>query len=343
MSYQVTIQPSGQRISVNEGETVLAAVLRQGFAIPYSCRGGTCGSCMGKIVSGTVVYPDGEPDALSEVEAAIGQALFCQAVPTSNLEIEVREIRSAGEIQPRRLPCRVVKADNLNHDVRRLLLKTPGTERLQFMAGQYIDILLKDGRRRSFSLANAPHDDEFLELHIRLVAGGEFTHYAFTELKEGALLRFEGPLGQFYLREDSPRPILMVCGGTGFAPLKALVEHAFYLGIERPIHLYRGVRARRDLYLEELPQSWEATHPNFRYVPVLSDPAPEDAWSGRTGLVHLAALADHPDIAGYDVYMSGPPALIRAARDDFSARGLDLNHLYYDSFEFNSAAGHRTR
>ncbi len=334
MSYKITLQPSGHRFTAEADESVLDAALRQGLIIPYSCRGGTCGRCMGKVVEGEVRYPDGQPPALSTTEAAIGQALFCQARPASDLVVEVREVRRSEDIQPRRLPCRVAQIDELAHDVRRLWLQLPGNERLQFFAGQYIDILLKDGRRRGFSLANAPHADELLELHIRLVPGGTFTRYVFSELKEGALLRFEGPFGQFYLREDSPRPILMLAGGTGFAPLKGIIEHALHTGLERPMHLYWGVRSRRDLYLDALPRRWAQEHPNFRYTPVLSEPAAEDDWQGSTGWVHEALLADHPRLEGYDVYMSGPPPMIEAARADFVARGLREEHLFFDSFDY---------
>lgn len=335
MSYTVTIQPSGHQITVNEGESVLDAAVRQGIMIPYSCRGGTCGSCMGDVLSGEVIYPDGLPPALSEAEAAAGKALFCSAHPTSDLEIRVREVRKGTDIVPRKVPARVAKIEDLSHDVRRLLLKTPANLRMPFFAGQYIDILLPGGKRRGFSLANAPHDDEFLELHVRLVSTGQFTRYVFTEMKEGELLRLEGPFGQFYLREESDRPILLMGGGTGFAPLKGIIEHAFQIGVQRPMHLYWGVRAKRDLYLDALPQQWAKDHANFQYTPVLSEPDAEDHWQGRTGLVHDALIADHPNLADYDVYMSGPPAMIAAAKQAFLTHGLDPAHLYYDSFDFS--------
>ena len=334
MSYQITFQPSGQIITAEAGESVLDAALRQGLVIPYSCRGGTCASCSAKLVSGRIGYPDGLPPALSEAEAEAGAALLCQARAQSDLVVQVREIRSGSDIAPRRLPARVVGIEDLSHDVRRLWLRTPGNERLQFLAGQYIDVLLPGGKRRGFSLANTPHHDERLELHVRLVAGGQFTQFVFKEMKEGSLLRLEGPFGQFYLREDSPRPILIMAGGTGFAPVKGIIEHAFELGVERPIYLYWGVRARRDLYLDALPRQWAEQHPNFHYVPVLSDPQPEDAWQGRIGLVHNMLIADHPHLESYDIYMSGPPGMIAAARRDFAEHGLDPRHLYFDSFEF---------
>ena len=218
----------------------------------------------------------------------------------------------------------------------RLYLKLPNNERLQFLAGQYVDILLADGRRRGFSLANPPHADELLELHVRHVPGGFFTGFVFERMKDKALLRFQGPLGTFFLREDSPRPIILIGGGTGFAPLKGILEHAFHIGLNRSLHLYWGARAKMDLYLDALPHRWEAEHPNFRYTPVLSEPRPEDAWEGRAGWVHEAVAADYPDLSGYDVYMSGPPPMIEAAKLAFAAQGLSAEQLFYDSFEFSA-------
>src|SRR5690606_19698595 len=231
--------------------------------------------------------------------------------------------RRGTDIVPRKVPARVVEIEDLSHDVRRLLLKMPANMRMPFFAGQYIDVLLPGGKRRGFSLANAPHDDDLLELHVRLVAGGQFTRFVFEQMKEGTLLRLEGPFGQFYLREDSDRPILMMGGGTGFAPLKGILEHAFQIGVGRPMHFYWGVRAQRDLYLDALPRQWVEEHPQFRYTPVLSHPEPEDQWQGQTGLVPDALLADYPDLSGHDVYMSGPPAVIEAPKQAFIGAGPD--------------------
>lgn len=334
MSYRITIEPTGHTFRAQPGESILAAALRHGLIIPYSCRGGTCGTCMGKIVEGDVRYPyDRPPPALDEKEAVVGQALLCQAQALSDLSIEVREVRDALDIEPRKLPCRVARMEQLAHDVMRLYLKLPETERLQFLPGQFVDILLRDGRRRSYSLANAPHDDELLELHVRNIPGGAFSGRVFGDMQEKALLRLEGPLGTFHLREDSDRPILLMAGGTGFAPVKSILEHAFALGLRRPAHLYWGVRAMRDLYLHELPRRWAREHAGFRYTPCLSEPDPRDQWKGRIGLVHNMLLQDYPDLGAYDVYMSGPPGMIEAARRDFANHGLEPQRLFYDSFE----------
>lgn len=337
MSFTVTIQPSGHCFQNEDDESVLDAALRQGFALPYGCRNGACGSCKGKLLSGEVAYGDPRPRALTEADEAGGYAIFCQAMPLTDLEIEVREIGAAKDIVVKTLPCRVAGMRRLSHDVIELKLKLPATERLQFLAGQYIDILLRDGRRRSFSLANPPHHDEFLELHIRHVPGGQFTEHVFGDMKEKALLRLEGPLGSFFLREDSERPVILVAGGTGFAPIKGILEHAFEIGDTRPMHLYWGARARRDLYLDALPRQWAEAQPTFTYTPVLSEPLAEDAWSGRTGFVHEAVLTDYTELSGYDVYMAGPPPMVEAARETFiHRRGLPEEQLYYDSFEFGA-------
>jgi len=335
MNYNVTLQPGGHQLQVKDHESVLDAALREkGSVLPYGCRSGTCGSCMGTLLAGQVVYPEGRPPGLSEREEAEGKALLCQARPGSDLVIEAREVKTSSDISVKTLPCRVEQRELLAPDVMRLFLRLPSTERLQFLAGQYVDILLADGRRRGFSLANPPHADDLLELHVRHVPDGFFTGYIFERMKDKALLRFQGPLGTFFLREDSPRPAILMGGGTGFAPLKGMLEHAFHVGWDRPLHLYWGARAKVDLYLDALPRRWREEHPHFHYTPVLSEPRPEDGWEGRTGWVHDAVAADYPDLGGYDVYMSGPPPMIEAAAPVFAAQGLPAEQLFYDSFEF---------
>ncbi|APZ41692.1 CDP-6-deoxy-delta-3,4-glucoseen reductase [Acidihalobacter ferrooxydans] len=334
MSFTVTILPSGHQMEVEDDESVLDAALRQGYALPYGCRNGGCGSCMGKLITGEVDYGPMRPRALSEEDEAAGKALFCQAYAMTDLEIEVPEIGAVKDIVVKTLPARVVEMNRLNHDVMELRLKLPAIERLQFLAGQYIDILLRDGRRRSFSLANPPHRDETLELHVRHVPGGSFTTQVFETMKPKALVRIEGPLGTFFLREDSDRPILMMAGGTGFAPLQGMLEHVFAQAIDRPIHLYWGTRSREDLYRDEQVRAWCAEHTQLRYTPVLSEALDDTTWEGERGWVHETLLRDYPDLSAHDVYMSGPPPMIAAARPLFLAHGLPETQLFFDSFEF---------
>lgn len=333
MNYKVRLIPSQREFSVAPGESILDAALRQGIALPYGCRSGSCGTCACRLVTGNIDYPEGPPLGLSDEEIEQGLVLACRAHPQEEIVIEAQELAGLADVVIKTLPARVVKMERMNHDTMRVLLKLPAVERLQFLAGQYIDILLREGGRRSFSLANAPHDDELLELHIRHVPGGEFTTKVFAEMREKALVRLQGPLGSFYLREDSSRPVLLIGGGTGFAPLKAMLEHAFHAGMQRPVHLYWGVRQRRDLYLPGLPEQWAREHANVEYTPVLSDPDAD--WQGRTGWVHDAVIEDHADLAGYDVYMAGPPPMITAAKGEFLAAGLPYQQLFYDSFDFS--------
>jgi len=333
MSFKIRIVPGGHEFTAEENETILAAALRQGVTLAYSCRNGDCGTCKGKIVSGRVDYGKYEAKAMSEDEKRAGSALFCQAVPLSDLEIEAREIAAVKDIPICILPCRVAKLEKLAPDVMQLWLKLAEGQRLRFLAGQYVDILLSGNQRRSFSLATAPHAGEMLQLHVRHFPGGLFSEQVFTKMKERDLLRFQGPLGTFFLRQESDRPVILVAGGTGFAPIKAILEHAFAQGSERPFHLYWGARGRRDLYLHVLPQAWTREHSHTRYTPVLSEPRPEDNWNGRTGWVHEAVIADYPDLSQHEVYASGPPPMIEALKQAVKAHGLPGERLYYDSFE----------
>lgn len=333
MSFRVTIQPSGHQFAVEAGDTVLNAALEAGFNLPYGCRNGACGACKGKVLDGTVSHGSYQDYALSEQDQAQGLALFCCAQPQSDLQIECREISAANTIKPRVLPCRVEKLEQVAHDVMVMTLKLPSNERLQFAAGQYVEFLLKDGKRRAFSLANAPYNDELLELHLRLIPGGQFTQYVFSEMKEKMILRLEGPFGSFYMREEGERPIIFVAGGTGFAPVKGIIEHALHHRIQRPMYLYRGALAKRDLYMDELPQSWHAQN-LLTYVPVLSDAAPDDHWDGRSGLVHHAVLQDFPDLSGFEVYCCGSPGMVETAHRDFVAAGLPPEEFFSDAFSY---------
>ncbi|MFP5417792.1 MAG: CDP-6-deoxy-delta-3,4-glucoseen reductase [Gammaproteobacteria bacterium] len=335
MPYQVTIQPSGHQFTVNADETVLEAALREGFSLPYGCRNGACGSCKGKVLAGELDYGKYSPNALKDAEKAQGRALFCRARPLSDLTIEAKEIGAAKDITVKTLPCRVEKLERRADDVMLVKIKLPASERLQYLAGQYIDFQLKDGKARSYSLANPPHDDALLELHIRHVPGGLFTEQVFTTLKERDILRLKGPLGSFFIREDSDKPMIFIAGGTGFAPIKGMLEHAFAEHTDRELILYWGVRSRKDLYLAELPQQWLAEQPNFSFVPVLSNPEPGDDWRGRTGFVHEAVLADFADLSAYQVYACGAPIMVDSARDAFTqTRGLPEDEFFADAFVY---------
>lgn len=335
MSYQVTLRPSGHQFSVEPGQTILEAALNAGFALPYGCRNGACGACKGKVLVGRINHGAAQESALKAEERNQGWALFCCATAESDLILEVREVSAAKDIPVKTLPCRVERLEKLCHDVMGIWLKLPTSERLQFLPGQYIDFLLKDGRRRSLSLANAPEEDQLLELHMRYVPGGYFSEYVFNKMKVKDIMRINGPLGSFFLRE-SDKPAIFVAGGTGFAPIKSILTHAFHRGLKRQMVLYWGARAVRDLYMPELPARWQQEHDNFTFIPVIQSPLPEETWSGRTGYVHEAVLADFRDLSGYQVYACGAPAMVAAARRDFVARGLPESEFFSDSFDFQS-------
>jgi CDP-4-dehydro-6-deoxyglucose reductase len=328
----VTLQASGKCFRVDAGETVLEAARRAGLALPYSCLAGVCGSCKATLIAGECVYPRNPPTALNAAEQMRHQVLLCQAVPASDLVIAVREVASVADIPRRVLILKVVDKTLLSDDVARLRLLSARGERMRRLPGQYLDVLLADGKRRAFSIANAPHEDDAIELHVRRVTGGGFTTSVFDDMKSGAQLTVEGPLGTFVPREDSERPILLMAGGTGFAPVKALVEHFLHLGTRRPMTLYWGARELADLYLRDLPERWARDVAGFRFVPVISDV--QHAGRVRGGLVHEALLEDHADLADFDLYMSGPPTMIDAGRRAFVDAGLPEERLYYDSFDY---------
>jgi CDP-4-dehydro-6-deoxyglucose reductase len=337
VSYQVTLKASGKQFTVTQDETLLEAALRQNMNLPYGCKNGACGSCKGRVIEGQVIHGQHSASAMSKTEETAGSTLFCCAHPQSDLVIEAREVQGAGDIAIRKVPCRVNLIDKPSSDVAILKLQLPAAERFQFLAGQYLEFLLKDGQRRAYSIANAPDQEGPLELHIRHLPGGLFTDFVFgvttPALKEKDILRFEGPLGSFFLREDSKKPIIFVAAGTGFAPIKSIIEQMQAKKIQRPICLYWGGRRPSDLYLDQLCKTWEQEISEFQYIPVISDALPVDAWSGRTGFVHQAAMADHPDMKGFQVYACGAPVMVNAARDDFSSKcHLPEEEFFADSF-----------
>lgn len=334
MSYsRVTLLPLQQVLSVDADESILDAALRSGLNLPHSCKGGHCGSCRARIIEGDVRYPLGRPIGLTVDEERNGHALLCEAhAASSDIVVEVRQIAAAPDLQVKSLPCRIEHMEPLAPEVMAVFLRVPAAESFDFVAGQYIDIMLPGSRRRSFSLANPPHDAQYLELHIRRVRGGEFTQQLFESMREKTLLRIEGPLGQFWFREDSPRPALLVGGGTGYAPLRAMLRHLLERGDSRPLHLYWGARTSVDLYEHDQVLAWTREHPNFFYTPVLMEPPPQ--WSGLTGVAHSVVIANHPDLASYDVYAAGPPSMVEAIRHEFVERGLPCEQLYFDSFDY---------
>ena len=336
MPFTVTVQPSGTSFSVERDEPILQAAIRQGIGLPYGCKDGACGSCKCRMTDGRVIHGAHQQKALSAEEEAAGLVLTCQAAPQTDIVLEARTVPGAGEFAPRKLPCRVISIDKPARDVAILKLQLPANDTFQYRAGQFVEFILRDGSRRSYSMANAPHtlgDKPAIELHLRHLPGGKFTDHVFGAMKEKDILRVEGPFGSFFLREDSDKPMVLLASGTGFAPIKAIIEHLVHTKSQRKAVLYWGCRSRADLYMHEWAEAAVKEHGHLRYVPVLSEARPEDGWTGRTGLVHQAVMQDLPNLMEYQVYACGVPIMVESARHDFVVRcGLPDDEFYADSF-----------
>ncbi len=340
MTHQCALVPSGRAFPVDDGETILQAALRAGVVLPYGCKDGACGSCKSQLMEGQVDYGTYQRKALSDAEKEQGGVLICCATAKTDVVIKARVVAAEGMMTVRKMPCRVQSITRAAPDVAIVKLQLPANDKFEYLAGQYIDILLKDGKRRSYSMASAPQANNVVELHIRHTPGGAFTDAIFgsgtpsaNAVKEKDILRFEGPQGTFFLREDSTKPMIMLASGTGFAPIKAVIEYAASKNSQRPIVLYWGGRRPHDLYQSELAQQWEKSLPSFRYVPVVSDALPEDGWTGRTGFVHRAVMEDFPDLSGHQVYACGAPIVVQSAQQDFVANcGLASEEFFADAF-----------
>ena len=335
-AFQITVQPSGRAFEAQAGETILSAAIRGGVGMPYGCKDGACGSCKCKKLSGSVVHGEHQQKALSTEEEEAGFVLTCCAQPLTDVVLESRQVTDESAYPIKKLPVRVAALTRASHDVMQVRLQLPAADTFRYHAGQYIEFILRDGARRAYSMANAPHTQEGapgVELHIRHMPGGRFTDHVFNAMKEKEILRVEGPFGSFFLREDSDKPMVFLASGTGFAPIKALIEHMQHKGITRPATLYWGGRRPADLYMDGWIRERLAALPNLRYVPVVSDALPEDGWAGRTGFVHQAVMEDIADLSGYQVYACGAPIVVDSARAAYSAeRGLPPDEFYADAF-----------
>ncbi len=336
MTFTITIQPAGRSFTVERDESILPAAIRQGVGLPYGCRDGACGSCKSRLLEGRVIHGAHQAKALSAAEEDAGYILTCCATPQTDCMVEARSVPGAGEYPVLKMPTRVLSITRPAADVAVLRMQLPANQNLQYRAGQYIEFILRDGARRSYSMANAPHElgsPPAIELHVRHMPGGQFTDHVFSAMKEKDILRMEGPLGSFFLREDSTKPMILLASGTGFAPLKAIIQQMRHKAVTRPAVLYWGCRRKADLYQHDWCLEAVATMPNLRYVPVLSEPLPEDGWTGRTGFVHRAVMDDFPDLSGHQVYACGAPIVVESAHRDFVAQcGLPDDEFYADSF-----------
>ncbi|WP_079418727.1 CDP-6-deoxy-delta-3,4-glucoseen reductase [Thiomonas intermedia] len=332
MSHLVTVQPSGHQYTAESEETLLAAAIRQSVGLPYGCQDGACGSCKCRLLEGQITLGTHQLKALSEAERAQGFILACRAKALTDVVIESHEVVGAGEFPVKKMPARVSSIEHLAPDVVRVMLQLPAADPLRFRAGQYVQFLLRDGARRSYSMANAPTESPQIELHLRHMPGGKFTDHVFNAMKEKEIQRIEGPFGSFFLRDDPEhRPMIFLASGTGFAPIKAMLEQMRANADGRAVTLYWGGRKRHDLYLHDWMLQQCAAMPHLRFIPVLSEP--ESGWAGRTGFVHQAVMADLPDLSGHAVYACGAPVMVEAARRDFTQQcGLSEEAFFADAF-----------
>lgn len=329
----IRLENSGREFEAADLEFVLDAAERAGVNLPYSCRDGICGTCKARLSAGTVDHGSYEGSALSEQEREQGYFLMCCSIAQTDLLVDAPVEELGFAPGPVTLACRLRRVERLASDVAVLYLDLPAGVSFRFRAGQYVEVILADGLRRSFSVANAPQDPATVELHVRHVAGGRFTPQVFEQkIKVGDALTIEGPKGGFYLRREI-RPVILLASGTGFAPIKSIVLYAMRHKLRGPATLYWGGRRREDLYMLDMPTQWAAEYPGFYFVPVLSDTGPADSWHGRTGLVHAAVMADFPDLSGHDVYACGVPLMVNAARRDFVEKcGLPPERFFADLF-----------
>ena len=341
MNFTVTVQPSGRQFEVARDEVMLPAAIRQGIGLPYGCKDGACGSCKSRLLEGRVIHGAHQLKALSAAEEEAGLILSCCATPQTDCVVESRQVTAADQFPVLKMPTRVMSIQRPAADVAVLKLQLPANQSFQYHAGQYVEFILRDGARRSYSMAGAPELAQgVMELHIRHMPGGRFTDHVFGAMKEKEILRMEGPFGTFFLREDSARPVVMLASGTGFAPIKALIEHMEAKGLTRPTVLYWGARQAADLYLRDWAEAAAVRLPWLRFVPVLSEPDAD--WSGRTGFVHQAVMADLPDLSGHQVYACGAPVMVQSAQRDFvAACGLPEEEFFADAFtsEADKVAG----
>jgi NAD(P)H-flavin reductase/ferredoxin len=330
--FAISVHPDERILVARRGETILEAGLREGLPMPYECRNGGCGKCKGIVLAGAVVMEAYQESALDAAERAAGKVLFCCAEPIGDLEIVYEPLVGARPAPVHRYRARITELTQLAPDVIKAMLEVDEGGKLRWHAGQYINVILDDGAKRSFSFATRPTEGRNIELHVRRVPGGRFSTWLFHVAKVGAFIDFEGPLGSFHLREDGAKPLIFVAGSTGFAPVKSMLEYAFERGIAREMVLYWGVRHREDLYAADLCEAWAREHANFRFVPVLSEPQAGDGWTGRTGLVHQAILSDYASLAGYQVYACGSVEMVEAVAPALGARGLSPDDCFSDAF-----------
>jgi NAD(P)H-flavin reductase/ferredoxin len=336
MNYKIRIQGAdGPSFEARQGQSLLDAAAEHGIELPYSCRKGVCGNCRGRVLEGQLI-PGTEGGGHETGIQAPDEHLFCRAQAASDLLIAPREWRPV-EIGARKIhTVRVFRNELVASDVSKLTLRLANGVRAKFAAGQYLQVVLPDGQRRAFSMANAPHDNDHVQLHIRHMSNGGFTATVVPELKKGDTLQVELPHGDFCLRAASARPLLFIAGGTGFAPIKSMIDSLLKTRSARPITLFWGARNPLGIYATEVIAKWQKLRPDLRFEPVISDPIEASAWPGCRGLVHETILESFASVKDYDVYACGAPIMVQATRHSLQTlRGLPAEQFFSDSFVSN--------
>lgn len=329
---QITVSPSQTQFAAEDSETILSAAIRQGINLPHSCQSGVCGSCAATVVSGDVVQSAEYDDyVLTEEEIAAGTVLLCCTQARGDVAIEMPSYAGCKALTVRTLPARIADIETRG-DMAVLTIALPKAPPFVFHSGQYMEILLKDGSR-SYSIANAPHESGSLEFHIRLREGGLFSPQLFDgRLKKGSIIRVRGPLGSFYLNEDGAhKPLLLLATGTGFAPIKSILQYLAHTQPDRRVHVYHGARTAAGLYDEAALQQLLAQLPNARYTPVLSNP--DEGWAGTTGRITEHILKDYKDLSDYEVYACGSTGMVLDCKTALTTQAkLPTNAYFSDAF-----------
>lgn len=336
MSHTIELPQQQLQFEAEPGETVIQAARRNGITLPHSCLGGSCGACVAQLLQGSVSYPNGQPLTLNLADIEQGKAALCQAVAEDNLVIATPSARTTSDKpEVKMMPCRIQALEKPTDDVAIMTLALPPQSVFDYLPGQYIEFLLKDGSRRAFSIANtATTRDDQIVLHIRKVPNGYFTGAVFSSLKPGALLRMEGPFGDFYWRKAPSAPVVCVAGGTGIAPILSLLDHLPDNAKDRQIDLFWGVKRQSDLYCLAQIDDLKSRLSNLHFHPVLSEA--DAGWQGASGFVHQHALHSIGDFSQHVVYSCGPPPMIAALKESFMANGLQADRLFFDAFEIGT-------
>lgn len=334
MAHSVIVRQLPAPVVVEDGDTILSSAQDAGFDYPCGCQSGNCGACKSMLIRGDVEMIPYSEFALSDEERAAGLILACRATPLSDCEVAWLEEGEIAAHPQRKLACSVIGVDAVTHDIRRIRLKIESGGPFDFSAGQYAAVSFPGQPARDYSMASQPGSTD-LEFHIRLVPGGKVSPFVLDQLKPGDAVKVEGPRGISFLREHHSGPIVALAGGSGLAPIKSIVERALKLGLKQPIHLYFGVRDERDLYLEEHFRALESGHPNFRFIPVLSQPSGDPGNlkpARRTGFLAEAVKADHATLDGAKAYLCGPPVMVETCMAALTAAGLRREDCHADAF-----------